>query len=89
LVGTESERDAVGAKIEVDFAGQTTTDWVTAGDGYLSKNESIVFFGLGDVTKVDEIRVHWPSGRQQSIRDVASGQRVLIVEGQSEIFRLP
>lgn len=85
LVGTVSERDAVGARVVVTAGGQQRTAWVTAGDGYLCSDESMVEFGLGRDAKVTRIEVHWPSGQQQSFDGRAPG-RYLIVEGQAELF---
>lgn len=82
LVGTESERDAIGARIEVTYGGQEVVEWVVAGDGYLSRNEAVVSFGLGESESVDQIRVHWPSGKQQTFGGVAGDQRLLIIENE-------
>jgi hypothetical protein len=88
LVGVESERDAIGAKVTIDFAGRQLSSWVTAGDGYLARNEPIQSFGLGDAGKPVRIEVLWPSGNMQTYDGVVTDQRVLIVEGQQEVFSL-
>ena len=86
LVGTESERDAIGTRVVVKAGGEEFTDWVTAGDGYLCTDEPILQFGLGESTDIDSIEVNWISGRKQIIRDVAAGHRYLIVEGDDQIW---
>ncbi len=86
LIGVESERDAVGARIRIRFGDQESTDWVIAGDGYLSHNEAVVSFGLGNASRVDEIAIHWPSGHQQIIRDVPADRRLLVIENQQDPF---
>ena len=83
LVGTRSERDAVGAKVTIQSGQWKATRWSIGGDGYLACNESILSFGLGDRTQVDRIRIEWPSGIVQVIDSVAVDQRLLIVENQS------
>ena len=87
LVGTKSERDSIGAKIRIRFAGKDVYQWVVAGDGYLSRNEAVIAFGLGDATSVEEIEILWPSGEEQTFQDVAADQRLLIIEGQEDSFQ--
>lgn len=87
LVGTASERDAVGATIEVEIAGGRRVDWVIAGDGYFCRNERAIHFGLGEADKVDRFTVRWPSGRQQTHAVVESGETYLVIEGSDEVFR--
>ena len=88
LVGTKSERDSIGARIRIRFGGQESTDWVVAGDGYLSHNEAVVSFGLGEAASVDEIAIFWPSGDQQTIQNVPADRRLLIIEGQNDPYAL-
>jgi hypothetical protein len=79
---------AIGAKIQIKFAEQESTEWVIAGDGYLSRNEAVVSFGLGGTAEVDQLLITWPAGNQQLIPKVAADQRLLIVEDQPAPFRL-
>ena len=83
LVGTESERDAIGAKVTIRNGDWKSTNWVIGGDGYLACNESIVAFGLGDQEHVEQIQIEWPNGSNQVINDVSVDQRMLIIENQS------
>jgi hypothetical protein len=87
LVGVESERDAVGTRITIQFAGRESTAWVIGGDGYLARNESIVSFGLGNADVVDQVVVQWPSGVRQQFENVSADQRVLLLENQSDPYR--
>ena len=85
LVGTQSERDAIGAKVTVELAGQSMTEWLVGGDGYLCRNEPIAHFGLGDKNEVLELSVIWPSGNEESFGAVDVNQRVMLVEGAGEL----
>ena len=87
LVGKKSERDSIGARIQIRYGGQEKTEWVIAGDGYLSRNEAIVSFGLGNTEIVDEILILWPSGEEQIFHAVAANQRLLVVESQDDLFK--
>ena len=61
-VGTKSNRDGIGAKITVSSGGRTLVDEVRSGSSYISNHDMRVHFGLGANTKVDSMRVRWPSG---------------------------
>jgi hypothetical protein len=79
LQGTKSNRDGIGARVEVYAGGNRWTAERVAGSGYLSQNEARLHFGLGAATSVDKIVVHWPSGREQTLESQAV-DRVLTVE---------
>ena len=89
LVGTASERDAIGARVVVSVGGQQRIAWVTAGDGYMCSDEPVLEFGLGRGGKVAQIEVHWPSGKRQTFDGPAMPGRYLIIEGQPELFPRP
>ena len=86
IVGVVSERDAVGSRVVARHGDREVTDWLNAGDGFLCRNQQLLCFGLGSATKVDELAVHWPSGKRQVFHDVPVDQRYLLVEGQAELF---
>jgi hypothetical protein len=79
LVGTKSNRDGIGARVEVLAAGKRQTAERVAGSGYLSQNDPRLHFGLGAATTIDKLIVHWPSGREQTLEKL-SVDRVLTVE---------
>ena len=87
LVGTVSERDAVGARLTVDAGGQEFAAWVTAGDGYFCTDEAVLDLGLGEQADTVTVVVAWPSGLQQTFSDLSAGHRYLIVEGEAEVHR--
>ncbi|MGB7346803.1 MAG: FG-GAP-like repeat-containing protein [Pirellulaceae bacterium] len=86
LVGTRSERDAIGARISVETEQGEYRHWVTAGDGYLCSDEAVIDFGVGNANIISKVKVHWPSGEDQVFDDVAVGQRFLIIEGEDRLF---
>ncbi|MBI3417025.1 MAG: VCBS repeat-containing protein [Verrucomicrobia bacterium] len=83
LVGTASNRDGVGAKVRVQakYAGQTR--WqrrdVSAGD-YWNGNQLIAFFGLGNATNANIVRIEWPSGIVQELTNVPVKQLLTVTE---------
>lgn len=86
LVGTASERDAIGARVVVAAGGQQQTMWVIAGDGYYCSDEPMLDFGMGTSGAATRIDVHWPSGQQQTFDQPVSAGRYLIMEGESELY---
>jgi hypothetical protein len=79
LKGTKSNRDGIGARVEIFAAGKRQTAERVAGSGYLSQDDSRLHFGLGAATTIDKLLVHWPSGREQALEKLAV-DRVLTVE---------
>ena len=88
LIGTTSERDAVGAKVTVVAADQTFVAWITGGDGYHCTNESTVDLGLGRRERIDQLIVEWPSGKVQEFGSLPANVRYVIVEGNDQPFEL-
>ena len=71
LIGTRSNRDAVGARIRLRSGDHWQTRVVTTGSGYLSDSSRRQHFGLGDATRADEVVIDWPSGERSLLRDLA------------------
>jgi len=86
LVGTESNRDGVGARVYAKVNGTQQMREVALGDGYGSQNTLRQYFGLGDRTSVDELIVRWPrTGKEQTFRQVSADRIVQVTEGRDEL----
>ncbi len=70
LVGTTSNRDAIGAVVEVHVEGHVQRRQVMPTRSYISQVELPVTFGLGESDKVDNVVVKWPDGTQQELTDL-------------------
>ena len=79
LKGTKSNRDGIGAKVEVFAGDKHWTAERVAGSGYLSQDDDRLHFGLGTAAIVDKVVIHWPSGREQTVEKLAT-DRVVTVE---------
>jgi len=79
LKGTKSNRDGIGARLQITSGGKTQMAERVAGSGYLSQDDGRMHFGLGMATKVDKLTVKWPSGKEQILQNLAA-DRVVIVE---------
>ena len=79
-VGSRSNRDGIGTRIEIRAAGQRQTAEVRSGTGFLSHSDLKVHFGLGTAAVVDSVVLHWPSGTVQTLRAVAANQVLTVRE---------
>jgi hypothetical protein len=82
LAGTKSNRLALNARVKVIAGGMTQTDEVHSGGSYLSQDDLRLHFGLGQAKKIDTLEIHWPSGKVDTINDLAADQFYSILEGQ-------
>jgi enediyne biosynthesis protein E4 len=81
LVGAESNRSAIGARVRV-FAGDTIqVQEVRGGGSYYSQNDLRVHFGLGEAARIDRVEIRWPNGRNEQWKDVAIDGFVSLTEG--------
>jgi hypothetical protein len=80
LVGTKSNRDGIGAVVEVAAGGLKQRAERVGGSGYLSQDDWRLHFGLGAGTRADRITVTWPSGIRQVLENVAADQVVTVTE---------
>ena len=78
--GTRSNRDAIGASVQVASCGTTQFETVRNGGSYLSRNDPRLHFGLGGCTKVDRVNVRWPSGTAQVLNDLPVNRYTTIEE---------
>ena len=89
LVGRESNRDAIGARVRATIGGRTQVREVKAGSSYLSQGDTRVHLGLGGAAGVDRLEIRWPSGRTEVLEAVPGGQIVTITEGRGITGRTP
>jgi hypothetical protein len=82
LIGTKSNRAAVGARVTVYTSSMTQIDEVRGGGSYNSTNDTRLHFGLGGDAVMSKVKVQWPSGLEQEFRNVAGDAIYEIVEGQ-------
>jgi enediyne biosynthesis protein E4 len=81
LVGTRSNRSAIGARVTVFVSGRQLIDEVRSGGSFCSHNDLRIHVGLGAQTRADRIEVAWPSGSADTIPGVDADQLVVIREG--------
>jgi hypothetical protein len=67
LEGTASNRSAIGARVELEWAGRRQVQEVSGGSGFSAQNDRRLHYGLGAAASVDRAVIRWPSGRTQTI----------------------
>jgi enediyne biosynthesis protein E4 len=82
LVGTKSNRDAIGASLKIFHNGSIQSRLVKGGSSYLSQSELPVTFGVGKWDKIDRVVIQWPSGRTEEYKELTSGRGYECVEGK-------
>jgi enediyne biosynthesis protein E4 len=80
LVGTKSNRSAIGAVARVTSAGGTQWQTVHSGSSYCSASDLALTFGLGKDATATTIEIEWPSGTKQKLSNVAANQHLVVKE---------
>ena len=82
LVGTVTNRDAVGTIVRVVDGDWQQTQQRVAGDGYQCSNERVLTFGLGERTSVPVLEVRWLDGSSESFSNIKADRELVIVQGR-------
>jgi hypothetical protein len=81
LIGTKSNRAAIGARVSVTAGGVTQSMQVRSGSSYLSQNDLRLHFGLGASTVMEKVEVSWPSGAKEVLNNMPADFIYTIEEG--------
>lgn len=81
LIGTRSNRTAIGARVKVSAAGHSQLGEVRSGGSYISQSDLRLHFGMGSVDKADLVEIRWPDGQTEILKDVSTNQVVHVKEG--------
>jgi len=82
LIGTKSNRDAIGATVRLFANGQVQTRVVRSGSSYLSQSELALTFGLGKQDESEKVAIDWPSGRTEEFPRLKAGRQYQIIENK-------
>jgi len=91
LLGTKSNRLAIGARVTIRTGQMTQISEVKGGSSYISQNDLRQHFGLEKNAKMDEVTIRWPNGSVESLQNVPTDYIYTIVEGKgiTEKIALP
>jgi len=82
LLGTKSNRLAIGARVTVQTGQLSQINEVKGGSSYISQSDLRLHFGLGTADKMQEVTVRWPNGQSETFKDVPADFIYTIVEGK-------
>jgi hypothetical protein len=85
LVGTKSNRDAIGARIRIVAGGVPQIREIAGGGSYISQSDLRANFGLGKAKRVETIEINWPSGAKQIFHDLEVDRFYQIEEGKDQV----
>jgi hypothetical protein len=80
--GKRSNRNAIGARVEIEAGGSRQVRFLSGGGSYLSASERRLLVGLGRAEQAERVAVTWPSGQQQVFADLAGRRWWRLTEGQ-------
>jgi enediyne biosynthesis protein E4 len=81
LVGTKSNRDAIGARVRIDVGGRQQTTFVRGDGSYMSHSDLRAHFGLGEATRVDRVEIRWPTGLVETATGLMANRFYVATEG--------
>jgi hypothetical protein len=82
LIGSDCERDAIGARVRVTVDANEFWEWQIAGDGYMCNNEPVLHFGVGKREGPVAVTIFWPGGQPQQLDGLQLGKRYSVVQAQ-------
>ncbi|MEO2016838.1 MAG: CRTAC1 family protein [Fuerstiella sp.] len=82
LIGTKSNRSAIGSRITLRTAAGAQIRQINGGTSYASTNDPRVYFGLAKADSVESIEISWPAGAVESLFNVSANQVITLIEGQ-------
>jgi hypothetical protein len=71
--------------LKVVAGGMTQTEEVRSGGGYLSQHDLRVHFGLANSTKIDSVEIRWPSGKVETLTNLAADKFYSVLEGSGAV----
>ncbi len=67
--GTTSNKDGIGARVEIYNHDESQVAEVSRGNGFASQSDPRLHFGLGNAPKLTQVKIKWPDGREQTLED--------------------
>ncbi len=80
VIGTKSNRDAIGTKVQIESGGVQQVDWVRSGSSYCASGDRRLTFGLNNSPTVARIALTFPGGKKIELKDVAANQMIVVNE---------
>jgi hypothetical protein len=85
LVGTKSNKSAIGARVHCVTGDHQQIDEVRSGGSFYSQNDLRIHFGLGKAARIDALDIQWPSGLAEHFTDVPINRMLKVLEGSGKL----
>jgi hypothetical protein len=82
LIGTKSNRLAIGARVTVTSTTRSQIEEVRGGSSYLSSNDQRLHFGLASDVVMEKVEIRWPNGNVEVLRNIPADAIYTITEGE-------
>ncbi len=89
LIGKQSNRDGVGARLRLTSGNRAQIREVKAGSSYLGQNDLRQHFGLGGEMRAETLTIRWPSGKEDVITNIPANQIITVREGEGIVRQVP
>jgi hypothetical protein len=89
LVGTESNRPAIGSRVEIHAGGRRIVRDLFGPNGFQGQGPVELLVGIGAAERVERMTVKWPTGKQQEFLDIPANSRIRIIEGEDRYEVVP
>ncbi len=86
LVGSKSNRSAIGARVHCVTGDHRQMDEVRSGGSFYSQNDLRIHFGLGKAGRIDVLEIHWPSSQVDRFTDIPANQILKVMEGSVKLI---
>ena len=88
-IGSKSNRDGIGARLNLTVGGTALIREVKAGSSYLSQSDLRVHLGMGNSSRAERLEIRWPSGQVDTFEDIEANQLLTVTEGKGITDRVP
>jgi hypothetical protein len=85
LIGKSPNREALGARVELQAGGPTQVGVVRRGGGFMAASDATLHFGLGRSAAVSRVMVHWPDGTTSTHSDLPADAKLVIRQGDPDV----
>lgn len=89
VVGTKSNRSALGARLTLTTGGRKQVREVQSGSSYLAQHDLRAHFGLGAAPRAERLEIRWPSGATEVVADLPANHVITVREGEGVVGRVP
>jgi len=89
LIGKDSNSAGLGASVRIETSSGIQVRQLSLARGFMSADEAVIHFGLGNDSRIDRLTVSWPSGHSQSFNDIPAGNLLTIREVKAESGKTP